>query len=340
MLNFVSPHLALGYLLLCLLSCIGVLQIQAARQRLVGLSLWGGRGARWWGHAAGFVLILGSFAGFYVFAPGIFVPGLAGSELLILFAVGFVLALVVTLIVASLAARRADGATTKANGAEEVTGPQLRGWVRLPQGTGPHPALCLVPEVGNSSEGLATVAAQLRDQGFVTLVIDYTAEHAQGQVPRYPDVLATVPAGVTFLLKQPEVDAGRIGLVGFGLGADLALRAAATDERIAAVVAVCPLLDLKPRDLGLDLLRCGSLWQAVQWRKAGGARGNLVEQLDVLAFLPRIPPRPLLVLGHSESALPVPLVGLESRRLPAAQMGLFWGGETVQVIGDWCEEHL
>jgi len=340
MLHFVSAHLALGYLLLCMLGCIGVLQIQAARQRLVGLSLWGSRGARWRGYIVGCLLIMGSFASFYAFAPGIFVPGLAGSELVILFAFGVILALLVTLGFASLAAPRPEGAAMEADGAEEVVGPQLQGWLHLPQGSGPYPARCLVPEVGSLSEDLSTVASELRDQGFATLAIDCTTEDARGQVPRYPDVLAVVPAGVSYLLQQPEVDDGRIGVVGFGLGGDLALRAAGTDERIAAVVAVSPFLDLKPRDLGLDLLRYGSLWQAVRWRRRRKAQGTLVEQLDVLAFLPRIAPRPLLILHPSGSPLPVSLAGLETRLLPATQRGLSWGEQTAQVIGRWCEEHL
>lgn len=331
MLKFVSPRLALSYLLLCTLSCMGVLQIQAARQRLVGLSLWGGRGKSWWGYAAGLLLIIGSFAGFYAFTPGLFVPGLAGSELAALFAAGFILALVVTLAGASLAAPHPEGAAMEADKGEVVITPQLRGWVHVPQGSGSFPALCLVPEMGSSAGDLGMVAAQLRDMGFVTLSIDWTVG---GESPRYPDVLALVPAGVEYLLHRPEVDKARMGVIGFGLGGDLALRAAGTDEQIAAAVAISPCLTAEPCDSGLDLLRHGSFWQAVQWRRQWKAQSVLVEQLNAPAFLSRIPPRSLLILHPPESPPPAPQTGVEIRPLPATSQ------EVAQVIGRWCEEHL
>jgi len=345
MLNFVSARLALSYLLLCALSCIGVLQIQAARQRLVGLSLWGGRGARWWGYAAGLLFIIGSFAGFYAFTPGIFVPGLAGSELAVLFAAGSILALVVTLTGASLAAPRPDRAAMEADEGEVVATPQLRGWIHIPQGSGPLPALCLVPEMGSSAGDLGMVGARLRTLGFVALSIDWMKAgdpwaQAQGTLPRYPDALALVPAGVNYLLHLPEVDEGRIGVIGFGLGGDLVLRAAAADEQIAAALAVSPCLTPEPCDPGLDLLRNRSFWQAVRWRRRRKAQSALVEQLNGLAFLPRIPPRPLLMLHPPGSPLPVPLTGVEIRPLPDPQMGLPRDQEVAQVIGCWCEENL
>ncbi len=340
MLHFVSPRLALSYLLLCMLGCIGVLQIQAARQQLVGLSLWGGRGPRWWGYAAGFLIIAGSFAGFYAFAPGIFVPGLAGSELVVLFAVGAILALVVDLIVASLTAPGPGGTMMEAGEGEEVSSPQVSGWLHVPQGSGPHPALCLVPELESPAGSLRTAAAELVNMGFVALAIDWMTENVQEQMPRYPDVLALVPAGVDYLLQRSEVDRNRIGVVGFGLGGDLVLRATGTDERIAAVVAVSFFLGLKPRDLGLALLRHGSLRQAVEWRRQRRAQGTLAEELDAQAFLPRISPRPLLILHASGSPPPVSLNEVEIRSLPPAQAGVFLSSGTAQVIGQWCEEHL
>ena len=321
-----------------------MLQIQAARQRLVGLSLWWGWGARWWGYATGLLLIIGPFAGFYAFTPGIFVPGLAGSELAVLFAAGFILALVVTLAAASLAAPRPDRAAMEVGEGEAVVTPQLRSRVYVPQGSGPLPALCMVPEMESSAGNLRMVAAQLRALGFVMLSIDWMTAgdraYAQGRLPRYPDVLALVPAGVDYLLQRPEVDKGRIGVIGFGLGGDLALRAAGADEQIAAAVAVSPCLTPEPCYPSLDLLRQRSFWQAVRWRRRRRAQSVLVGQLNGLAFLPRIPPRPLLILHPPGSPLSAPLIGVETHSLLDTQAGPSWGQEVAQVIGHWCEEHL
>lgn len=46
-----------------------------------------------------------------------------------------------------------------------------------------------------------------------------------------------VAAAVTFLAQQPEVDGGRIGVVGMSMGGEEAIGAMAADVRISAVVA-------------------------------------------------------------------------------------------------------
>jgi dienelactone hydrolase len=46
-----------------------------------------------------------------------------------------------------------------------------------------------------------------------------------------------IAAGTEFLASRPEVDPGRIGVVGFSMGGEEAIGAAATDARISAVVA-------------------------------------------------------------------------------------------------------
>jgi dienelactone hydrolase len=51
---------------------------------------------------------------------------------------------------------------------------------------------------------------------------------------------ADILAGVRFLATRPEVDAGRIGVVGISLGGMEAIGASALDPRIASVVAEGP----------------------------------------------------------------------------------------------------
>jgi dienelactone hydrolase len=340
MLHFVSARLSISYLLLCVLSCIGVLQIQAARHGLIGLSLWGGRGSRRQGCAIGSVLITGSFASFYALTPGIFVPGPAGSELVVLFGSGLILALASTLTAAALTAPRLAEGMMDAEGTQAVATSRLQGQLRVPAGPGPHPALCLVPELGGSAKDAEIVAALLQARGFVTLTIDWTAAGAPGEVPRYPDVLALVPAAMDYLLQQPEVDGERIGVLGFGLGGDLVLRAAGADEQIAAAVAVCPLLTSRSPDAGIDLLRHGSLHQAIRWERRRRAQGTLAEQLHALDFSSRIAPRPLLILdvigGLSAGALPK----AEGRPLPWPEEEERWSQMVARVVARWHEEHL
>lgn len=337
MFDFVSTRLALGYLLLCAVGCVGVLQIEAARQRLAGLTLWGGRGPRWWGYLVGLTLVVGSFAGFYAWSPSSFVPGLAGAELAVLFVAGFILALVFTLAVASLGAPPPGRASIRTGRGGTVIAAQVSGRVHVPESSGPHAALCVVPEMGSTAEEVGEVCAHLRALGFLVLSIDWTAV---GVPPRYPDVLALVPAGVDYLLRQPQVDGRRIGVVGFGLGGDLVLRAAGTDHQMAVAVAIAPYLSPGFCHPGLDVLRQESWWQAVRRMRRRKSHSGLVEQLNAMALLALIPPRPVLLLnayGVPLSELPAEV---ETRTLYGSRMSLRWQRGVAQTIGRWCQEHL
>ena len=52
-----------------------------------------------------------------------------------------------------------------------------------------------------------------------------------------------VAAAISWLACQPEVDAGRMGLLGYSFGAAVALPVACSDERVKAVTLVSPPLE-------------------------------------------------------------------------------------------------
>jgi len=77
-------------------------------------------------------------------------------------------------------------------------------------------------------------------RGYHCLVFDGPGQGAarieQG-LPLRPDWEAVIRPVVDWLLKRPEVDGRRIGLIGLSLGGYLALRGASGDERLAVCVA-------------------------------------------------------------------------------------------------------
>ena len=94
-----------------------------------------------------------------------------------------------------------------------------------------------------------------------------------------------IRAGVDFLASQPDVDGGRIGVVGLSMGGEEAIGAAAADPRIRAVVAEGA-SQRRPADK--------------QWLSdVYGAPGVIQEQLDRLTYgvtdllTPADPPTPL-----------------------------------------------
>ena len=127
----------------------------------------------------------------------------------------------------------------------------LPGTLSVPAGTGPFPAVVLVHGSGQHDRDetigpnrpFRDVAWGLASRGIVVLrYIKRTREHQQ----RVAQVSATFTvkeeaiddavAAVALLRKRPEVQAGRIFVLGHSLGAMLAPRIAAADPRIAGLV--------------------------------------------------------------------------------------------------------
>jgi dienelactone hydrolase len=130
------------------------------------------------------------------------------------------------------------------------------GWLLLPEGSGPFPAVLVVYYEPETSVGLAPpgrepgalrdFAKQLSQRGFVTLSIG-----TPGGDARYPDLAEAVCQPLSYhgyvaancwqaLAGLPEVDADRIGVTGHSYGGKWALFAAALWDRFAAVAVSDP----------------------------------------------------------------------------------------------------
>src|SRR5437868_5304455 len=114
----------------------------------------------------------------------------------------------------------------------------------LPQVAGRSlPAVIGLHGSGGAYERMSEPAIALAEQGFAVYVVRYfertgtsSAEDRQVIFRHFMVWAKTVWDAVGVVAKQPSVDAERIGLLGFSLGAYLALSVAAVDSRIRAVV--------------------------------------------------------------------------------------------------------
>jgi carboxymethylenebutenolidase len=114
----------------------------------------------------------------------------------------------------------------------------------LPAAGGPcFPAVIGLHGSGGDYAGMAEPAGLLAGQGFAVYVLHYfdrtgTIEAADKSIifRNFLVWAKTLWDAVGFVAKQPQVDPQRIGLLGFSLGAYLALAIAAVDSRIQAVV--------------------------------------------------------------------------------------------------------
>jgi len=120
----------------------------------------------------------------------------------------------------------------------------------------PAPAVLLIHSVERDRSVWASFAATLQKNGIAALAIDLRGygqsthkQTADGPVTLdvrtftigdYKDMLLDVETAVDWLQAQPEIDHQQIAVVGESFGANIALRYAALNEDIAAVVALSP----------------------------------------------------------------------------------------------------
>jgi fermentation-respiration switch protein FrsA (DUF1100 family) len=124
-------------------------------------------------------------------------------------------------------------------------GVTLRGWLFVPDGPAPHPAITMAHGfAGVKEHGLERFARAFADAGFVVLVHDHRGFGASDGAPRF-DVdpwvqIADWRRAISFLDSNPAVDADRIGLWGTSYAGGHAIVLGATDRRVRAVVAQVP----------------------------------------------------------------------------------------------------
>jgi carboxymethylenebutenolidase len=121
----------------------------------------------------------------------------------------------------------------------------VNGILYTPQGKGPFPALVVIHEWWGLNDWVKEEASKLADQGYVTLAIDLY----RGKVAATPDeahqIMRGVPedranrdllAATAFLASQKNVDAKRIGSIGWCMGGGYSLNLAIADPKLKAAI--------------------------------------------------------------------------------------------------------
>ena len=120
----------------------------------------------------------------------------------------------------------------------------IAGHLRIPSGEpGPRAGLVFTgPLTGVKEQVTGNYAEALAAAGYVTLAFDHRGFGASEGTPRQhedpPGKLNDLRDALSWLAAHPAVDADRIGCVGICLGGGYALRFAAFDPRVRALVTV------------------------------------------------------------------------------------------------------
>ena len=119
--------------------------------------------------------------------------------------------------------------------------PPVRGILEiLPEGA-IHPGVILLTGSSGWQEAYSDVAASLAASGFVALALDYLAETGvnptrEDQLRHWSRWKATVGNAVSYLHASPSVSTRPIGIIGYSLGAFLAVSVASELPQVKAVV--------------------------------------------------------------------------------------------------------
>jgi hypothetical protein len=206
---------------------------------------------------------------------------------------------------------------------EVAQGQLTDGWLLVPEGTGPFPAVFVPfyePEtsVGLNDRLARDFARVLTRAGFVTLSIGTPAGDARtpdlGGLDMQPlSYYAYVAANAwTALAALPEVDAARIGVVGHSYGGKWSMFAGALWDRFAAVATSDPGIVFdesrpnvnywEPWYLGFDLreTRPGPGLPSADNPRTGPYRRMIENGRDLHELHALIAPRPFFVSGGSE----------------------------------------
>jgi carboxymethylenebutenolidase len=123
---------------------------------------------------------------------------------------------------------------------------QVSGFVAVPEGKGPFPAVLVIHEWWGLDDWVKDQARALAQQGYVALAVDLyrgkvtdKQEEAHQLMMGLSDERATqdIKAGLDYLARRADVQKNAIGVIGWCMGGKWALRAAALDPRVAAVDA-------------------------------------------------------------------------------------------------------
>jgi len=184
----------------------------------------------------------------------------------------------------------------------------------------PMPALLLLHGNPGSAEDLESAARSLAERGYVALALSLRGfAGSDGQDDCGAHQADDAVEALHWLARQPGVDRSRLGILGYGQGAQVALLAAARTSLPRAVVAYFPITDV------------------TQWGETSAYQS--VRDYVAQVCQPQGPSSVSPLFHAATMSAPVLLIhGAADDRVPASQSELMY--EALQAAGHQSELHL
>jgi len=172
----------------------------------------------------------------------------------------------------------------------EIDRGELRGggYLAVPDRPGPRPAVVVIHEAFGLNDNIKDICRRFADAGYVALAVDlftdrnravcmtrYMAGLLLGSVNRYG--INDLKAALTYLAKSRDVDANRMGAIGFCMGGGFAIAWACTDSRLKAIA---PFYSTNPRPLDVVSRLCPVVGSYPEKDFTANAGRKLDEALD------------------------------------------------------------
>ena len=148
----------------------------------------------------------------------------------------------------------------------DLTTSELKGggYLALPDGKGPHPGVVVIHEAYGLNDDIKDISHRFANAGYGALAVDLFSDRIRAVcMARYMAGLLTgsvhragiddLKSALTFLAKLPQVDAQRMGAIGFCMGGGFAIAWACTDARLKAIA---PFYATNPRPFEVTKRLC------------------------------------------------------------------------------------
>ncbi len=180
----------------------------------------------------------------------------------------------------------------------------LPGILHRPWNARRPPVVILSPGLDSVKEELHAYSADLLRRGMATLAIDGPGQgESEFALPLRPDYEVPARYIIDYLETRPDIDAARVGMFGVSLGGFFAVRAAASEKRLKAVVMLASGYDLAEHFDRYPLLTQDAFIHRTKSANEAAARERL-RAFTLRGYTQQITVPLLVIMGRKDRLFP------------------------------------